>query len=491
MNKRRLLCATAWSLRPVAARLAVVSVLMVARLAWAQPAPAPVSAATPITLQQAIEHGRSNRLSVRIAQAEVNAARARMNQARAQRWPRVDLSANVSDINNYDTFSGVTASAILPGATTPTTVSVTQDVPRYQASSGLKLRYDIYTGGRIQAQMGRQEQALRAAEVKHRMALRDVALEVAQAYFKLRRGCIKRDVAQRRANHALKALKRVQQRFNNGRVAAIETSEAELVLTEKQLALRTSQQDLEIAQTDFNASQNDQGVPVTHANTPSCHFAGSISSELAWIKIVADTSLEARYDRLQVSAAQEAVKVERAAARPQLNLAAEYTGIGRSENTHSGAFNDFRRRQAFVGLNFSFNLFDGGLAKNRVAEAQAEVNRLNLIAERDASQRQQTRARGELNVRMAENRIQMARARLELAQKQSVIAAQRQDSGSGSTAAVEEHAERLRDEQDEYRLAELDLALTRIAMLLPGSRISPGTAEVLNLNEVKENSDHE
>jgi|GEM_PF-6799377 len=458
--------------------LIALSILAVPCITWAQsnqPAAAAqtAAAATPITLEQAIEHGKAKRLNVRIAEAEVDAARARVNQARALRWPSLDLTANLSDINNYDTFSGVNAAVTFPGSSVPSNIAVTQIVPRYQASSDLQLRYNIYAGGRISAQLNRQEQILQAAEVKRQIVSRDVALEIAQAYFKLRRACIKYDAAQRNSKRATESLKRAQQRLHNGTIAALDVSEAELALTEKQVALRTSNEDLEIAQTDFIAAQNDEGSSTADA-TIICNFQNKISDDLSRIEIFSNPSLENQYDQLRINSAQKAVEVERSARKPQLNFVARYTGIGRNDSSYGGAFDDYGRGQASIGLDFSLKLFDGGYTRNRIAEANAEVKRLSLAAKRDADERAQTLKRNALRVRIAQGRLELARAQFALAQKQAAIARERQSSGSGSAIAVDEQTERARSAQDEYRLAELDLALARIATLLPSSRIQPG-----------------
>jgi OMF family outer membrane factor len=489
MSDGAALIRTARGLQLAALSLVALSILIAAHIGWAQPVPTGVApAAAPVLLEQAIARGKAGRQSVRIVEAEVDAARARLNQARALFWPSLDLTANLSDINNYDTFSGVTASAMIPGSNTPTTVAVTQTVPRYQASSGLQLRYDVYTGGRISAQFGRQEQDLLAAEVKRQIVLRDVALEIAQAYFRLRRACIKHDTAQRNANRAMENLKRAQQRLRDGTIAALDVSETELALTEKQVALRTTDEDIEIAQTDFIASQNEAASATDAA--PNCNFPSEISADLARVEKLADTKLEGQYDRLRVGVAQQAVEVERAALKPQLSLSAQYTAIGRGEHSYSGAFDDFSRRQAAIGLDFSLKLFDGGYRQNRIAEAQAEAKRLGLMAKRDADQRQQTRKRNDLRVRIAQNRVELAHAQFELAQKQSAVARERQSSGSGSAVAVDEQAERVRNAQDEYRLAQLDLALARVATLLSSSRIEPGASNAPDVNTDQENLNH-
>ena len=442
-------------------------------------AKAVVSGTSSITLEQAIERGKAKQLSVRIAEAEAKAARARFDQARAQRWASLDMTANFSDINNYDTFSGVTASTMLPGSNTPTIVDVTQTVPRYQAAGGLELRYDLYTGGRISAQLRRQEQAFLAAEVNRQIAVRDVALDIAQTYFKLRRASIKHEAAQQSAERAMDNLKRAQQRFRDGTIAALDVSEAELALTEKQVTLRTSDEDLAIAQADFNASQNEE-PNATGGVTPNYNFTSEISADLASIEKLADPTLETQYNQLRVVAAQKAVEVERAALKPQLGLLAQYKGVGRDNSSYSDALDDFSRAQSLIGMNLSFNLFDGGFRRDRITEAEADVKRLRLMAQRDADAHEQARTNNELRVSIAGHRVELARARLELAQKQSAVARQRQSSGSGSLVAADEQAERVRNARDEYRLAELDFALARVATLLPGGRAQAGASNATN-----------
>lgn len=429
---------------------------------------------SPQSLANAYERAASARLSVRAVSAEVDIARARVGQARAAFYPTVDLVTNTDVIKSYDTFTGTTATVEIPQLNIKSTVKVTQSVPRYQTVIGLQLQQQVYDGGRSRAQFNRQELALQAAELSRQLVLQEVALDVSNAYFRLRRACLQTESGMRRVARAQELASTAAQRLQEGRIAIIERSATDLALVERTAALRASADELEIAQVELAATQNDTALNGTPAGQ-HCVFATDVATDLAYAMRLADDTLEARQQGLRAAAAGQAVEVERAALRPQLSLNARYTGGARSDNSVSdGLFNN-SRRQARIGLQLSFNLFDGDLARQRVAETESERQRLGFVAERVAGEREQASRRAAIKLRMAGSRLELLRARVAMAREQSALARQRMANGTGTSTVAEEQADRERDAQDELRLAELDQAMSRLAAAFPTVRASAST----------------
>lgn len=426
------------------------------------------------TLAQAIERAGGAPLGVRIATAEVDAARARVKQARAPFYPSVDLLTNVDRINNFDSFSGITASVNIPQVNVSSTVAVTQTVPRYQAGGTLQIKYDAYTGGRDSAQLRRQELALEAAEVSRRISQQDVTLDIAETYFKLRRACMEHDGAARRFVRAQRLADVTKQRTLEGRIAAIEQSASVLALAEGRSAVRSREQELDIAYTDYLAASRDS----TAAEPPEqrCRFALAVDVDLAYAVQLSDDTLDAQLQSLRVRGAKESVEVDRSGLKPQVSLFARYSGVGRSDSSIGDGFSNFSRRQASIGLQVSFNLFDGDLTRQRVVESLAEVERRGLVAEQSAVDRELAHRRSEIGVRMAANRIELANARLDLARIQATLARDRLQSGTGTAEASDDQVERERDARAEAQLAELDMAMARLSALFPSGRATTRTA---------------
>lgn len=418
------------------------------------------------TFAQAFETAKSARLSVRIASAEIDSAAARVAQARAQRYPTLDLSFNTDRIKNKDTFSGITGSVEIPELNTTSQVAVKQTVPRYQSAARLSARYQLYTGGRVQAQLNQDELSLQAADVSRHLALQQVALDVAVAYFKLRSACMQVSSASRQLQHAQVVADTTSHRLREGRVAPIEESVSALTLAEKRSAWRSRQEDLELVYASYRESIQNT-APAEQSTQQRCQFANSIDADLNQVRQLSDQALDARHETLMLGAARERVAVQRAALRPQVSLYGNYSGIGRSDNSIKGSLSDFSYQQFNVGLQLSFNLFDYGLASQRVSEAEAELRKQTLQSELAAADREQQKGRRELGVRMVDTRINLLQSRLTLATAQAEMARQQLKADTVSASVVEERIEREQDARDELAVAQVDAVLAHLAVLFP------------------------
>ncbi|HQC95528.1 MAG TPA: TolC family protein [Aquabacterium sp.] len=421
-------------------------------------------------LEQAIEAAQSVRLSVRIAAVELDAARARLAKARAQRYPTLDFSANVDRIDDNDDFTGISASVEIPPLGTSSQVTVTQTVPRYQTSASLVARYNAYTGGRVQAQLNHENLSLQVAELSHRLALQQVAVDVSFAYFKLRRACMLVSSASRQLRRAESVAAVAGDRVRNGRMAPIEERFAKLAEAEKQSAWRSRQEDLEGAYGRYRDAVQHT-MPEEPGQEARCWFAGKVETDLDKARQLSDQALDARQDRLKVEAARELVFVQRAALRPQLSLYANYAGIGRSNSSLRDSLSNFSYRQSSVGVQLRFNLFDHGLASQQVSEAEAEARKQALRAELAASDREQQKRRRELNVRMTETRIDLLRSRMSLAKAQADMVRQQLAAGTVTASAAEERFEQEADARDEFDVAQVDAVLAQLAAMFPARNL--------------------
>lgn len=420
-----------------------------------------------LSLKSAFARAAVARLNIRIAEEDIQAARARVEQARARYYPTLDLTTNVDYINNFDSFSGTTASVYIPQVNLSSSVTITQSVPRHQTTGGLQLKYGVYTGGRDSALLNQTELNLSASDLSRRIALQGVAQDVSTAYFKLRQACLKRDRAGRRLVAAGHAAELANQRLRDGRIAEIEQRAAGLAKAESESALRVSEADLNTAFTEYAFALGD--ARMADGGDTRCQFATDIESDLGYAASLSDDSVKDRYRQVLVLAADKQVDAERAAAKPQVSVYAGYTGIGRSESSFGGAASSFEKRQANVGLQISLNLFDGFLTQQRVVESLSVVNRRKLEAESEIEARNQARKRAEIQVRISIDQLELARARLDLARSRAALASAKRDSGTGSASALEEQKDHESDAADEVKIAELNLALARVNVFFPPS----------------------
>jgi hypothetical protein len=119
----------------------------------------------------------------------------------------------------------------------------------------------------------------------------------------------------------------------------------------------------------------------------------------------------------------------------------------------------------------SFNLFDRGLASQRVSESEAEFRKQALYAEQAAADREQQKQRRELSARMVDTRIELLVSRLNLATAQADMARQQLKANTISASAAEEWIEREQEARDELQIARVDAVLAHLAVLFPTSTL--------------------
>jgi len=418
------------------------------------------------TLERAFEQAAAARLSLRVADLDIQAAQARVAQAKARFYPSLALVGNVDVINNYDSFTGITGSVEIPSLGVSSNISVTSSIPRYRTGIGLQATYDLYSGGRDVAQLHQNRLALEAAGVSHRLAVQKVALDVSRAYFTLRRECILYEGATRRLESSRTDREQAHQRLLSGHISDIAARTADLSFAEQESAQRAQALELDNARVDYMAAIGTANVSPA-APDAVCRFGTDINTDLNFAESLSDRSLDNTYQTLQWKEAQAQVTIERAALKPQVHLYARYTGIGRDTGSLADAWSNLGKEQAAVGMEVSFNLFDGWLTRQRVAESRALAERQRLQAEIAATTLKKTLRRADSAVKLAASRVTYARARLNLEQARAGLARERVKSGSGTATAMHEQVDRARDAADDLQVAQINLALAKLDRLFP------------------------
>jgi outer membrane protein TolC len=316
------------------------------------------------------------------------------------------------------------------------------------------------------AQLSQAKLSLQAADLSKRIALQQMVLDTSTAYFKLRRACIQLSSAVRQLEWAKTKAGTANQRLRDGRIAPVEERAAALALTEKQSALRSQEENLELAYADYRESTQN-AVPEERGMSRQCQFVGAVEVDFEHAHKLSDQTLDEQYEKLKLAAAREGISIHKAALRPQANLYANYYAIGRSDESFNKALSDIsdKRSATVAGLLITVNVFDRGLASQRVSEAEAKVRKLELATEQAALDRERQQRRRELEVRMAKTRIDQLFSQLELATAQADVARDQLRAGTMNAIHANEQIAREQDARDEIHMAYIDHVLARLAVL--------------------------
>jgi len=401
----------------------------------AQPAPRRVGFAELTTL--ALERN----LQLRAAALDLAIARAALAQVRAARQPQVSLQSSYVSLHQ----PGTTLTFPNPFGPTPPQLTVTIPPPEpNQFQLRLLAQYPLYTGGRLEAQLSLAEANVRGAQAALERTRQQVLAQVQQAYlgWLLSRETVA--AARRGLAQAEESLRVAQARFQAGTSPRFDVLQAEVAVASARQNLLRAETGVRNAaaqlaalldlplDTSFEPADPLEPRPVTGTLAEGITRALERRPELVEL-------------RARAEAARAAVEIARSGGRPNLTLAANYdlTGpLSQIQGTWS------------VTLAATLQLYDGGITRERVREAELRLEQLRVVEA-------QLRARIELEVRQAWFALEQSGAALATAEKAveqareaARVAAVRFEAGVGT--ALE-----LLSAQAQLAQAELSLAQAR------------------------------
>jgi outer membrane protein len=327
----------------------------------------PQAVAESLTLEQAIGQAYAHAPALEAAEADENAAAARIIQARAAGLPSVTLTGTIGTGRlDPDGFFGLQAARVSPRAAQAT------------------VEQPLFTGGRVAAAVAKARAGERAAGAVRAGVRADLAGQVAEAY-----GAVLIAEEQKRLFDALitttsELARQARSRFKVGDAPRTDISQADTRLAEAraQLAVATG------------------GILVTRARL--AHLIGHNPGPLAPLPAppvvpndlemaIADAEKNCPAIAEARAALDAAMAGERGAKAEWLPTVGAFAEAG---TVRDQFFPGYRGDLATIGVRARWQIFDGGRVRGQVAEASAGVRaaRARLAAARDQIQEAVTAA---------------------------------------------------------------------------------------------------
>lgn len=419
---------------------------------------------TTLTREEAVAIALRESPVLRGAVAEVEAAEARLSQARAERRPMVSLNGFLSGGN----ISNHIESPVRPG--------MIMGLPSGgYADLNIMATYPLYTGGRLSA-LTRRASALRdAAQAEVESERQEVVLLTRLAYHEAlaRRALV--DVWRERLDADREQLRIDRIRAEEGKIPPFYVLRAEAELAQSQQQLTNAERDVELALVQLKTVMginllSELTLAEVLEYTPSALWLPRLTaapgarvpgdivpatpplprSQIiftmpdvlpALLRLAEKRRPEFQSASQMVRAAEAATSAARGESRPQINLFA-MGDAGRSEM--EGAFSGVT-----YGVVASYPLFDSGLRHARQREAEAGQRREEQQRERIVLTVAQQVTNALLNLRAAERNVQTALEVLEAAREDYRVARIRYEAGKSIPVEVlDALAARTRAEQN-------------------------------------------
>ncbi|MBK1986734.1 TolC family protein [Sphaerospermopsis aphanizomenoides BCCUSP55] len=399
----------------------------------------------PLTLAEALELAKRNNNELQVSVLQLQRTKSALREAQAALLPTLGVNGNVTNSRSANS----TLQAKQAGVDAESNTSF---------SSQAELRYDLYTSGRRNAAITEAEEQVRLQELEVERQSEEIRLNVATDYYNL------------------------QQADENVRISqsAVQNSEASLrdALALERAGVGTrfdvlrSQVNLANAQQDLTNARSQQQIArrqlAARLNLPqSINISAADPVQLAglWERSLEDSIVLAFQNRpeLQQQLTQRNISEQQrrqalASLGPQISLVASYDLLD--------VFNDsINVSDGYsVGVQATLNLYDGGAARARAAQAKTNI----AIAETQfAEQRNQIRFQVEnaysTQTANLEN-VQTANVALEQAKESLRLARLRFQAGVGTqTDVINAENELTRSEGNRVRaILDYNRALTEL-----------------------------
>ena len=370
-------------------------------------APAPAGAQRPDTLRLALDEAVSRALRVSdealIADAQVNLADAAVTSARATIFPQLRITGGYTK-----SIESARAAAVGQIFNQPNTYS-----------SNANFSQTLFQGGREFAGMSAARFTQKAARLSAFEVRAQVAINVQRAYLSAVYADRIVGIQSRNADLSAARLVQVRQLQTAGRAARYEVLRASVERANLEPLLIQSRSDRELAVLELKRLLNiPVGQPVTLTTSLEPQAVQAIVASATRDTFVSSSRASVQAAELAARARKLSVRAARADLLPTVSVffnqgyqAFPLAGLpetrGRVSNEfcpdgtptsrtcNNGGF--FRDRS--VGVNFTWALFDGLRTKGAIdlAQAQAEIARLQLEQQREVVSIEAARARAEFN----------------------------------------------------------------------------------------------
>nr|WP_199326609.1 TolC family protein [Nostoc sp. FACHB-888] len=363
----------------------------------------------PITLAQALELARRNNRDLQVSLLELERNRAALREAQAALLPTLGVSTDITRSQSAGSQLSSELQEQQTGISSPDEASTS-------FSGQAQLSYNIYTSGRVQANIRAAEEQVRFNELAVETQSEEIRLNVATEYYNLQQADEQVRIAQSAVQNSEASLRDAEALERAGVGTRFD-------VLRSQVNLANAQQDLTNARSQQEIARRRLATRLSLPQAVNISAADPVQLAGLWNETLEQSIVLAFQNRpeLQQFLAQRNISEQQrrqalAELGPQVSLVASYNLLDQFDDSVSVTDG------YSLGVQARLNLYDGGAARARADQSRANI----AIAETQfAEQRNQIRFQVEQafstqqssleNVQTANTALEQAREALRLA----------------------------------------------------------------------------
>jgi outer membrane protein TolC len=308
----------------------------------------------------------------------------------------------------------------------------TSTIPYYTWSTvfdnEIALSVPVYSGGKLESQIKQAKLNLNVADLTVEATKQQLKQTVTNYYFSVLQYHNELEVSQETVNNYLRHLKDVQAQYNVGTVSKADVLSSEVSLANAQDSLITAQNNYELAMSNLN---NTTGLPlesVLQLKEQLQYEPYPLQLEDC-VQYALKNRPEMAQQQAKIAIAKEDGKIAKSGYLPSVTFAA-------AQDWYDEELPGTKNSNWLVSLTASFSVFDSGLNKAKVKQAQYNLHAVTEEARQEQDSIALEVRQYYLNMREAEKRMSTGKVAVEQALENLKIAEVRYSAGVGTNLDV-------------------------------------------------------
>ena len=322
-----------------------------------------------LSLQDSIDYALKNNPSIQIASEDKKKSELSVGETKAGKMPTVSLGSGYTYQGNSDDDS---------------------------FNNSLRMNWPLYSGGRTEAQIEQAKLGVRTADLNVEKSKQQLILDATSNYYSVLETKNMRAVNEESVNNLKAHLDIVQAKYQEGVAAKSEVLRAEVEVANADQNLIKAQNQYELAVSDLLTTMNMDAGTELELKGELAYQADTRTLEEA-ISLAKQNRPEMAQAQISVDSAQKSIEIAESNKRPTVSLSASTGWNDRLLPTDDTNWS--------VGASASWNIFDAGVTKSKVSQAESSVAKAKLQVEQTTDSIEQEVRQSYLNMKEAEKRL--------------------------------------------------------------------------------------
>ena len=280
----------------------------------------------------------------------------------------------------------------------------------------------LYTGNKLESQIKSAELEIDSTKLQYNQARDDLAYQVATAYVNALENFATKNVYLETEKNLAEHEKNISALYDAGSTAKIDLLRAQVETSNASQDTAKSMAAYEVSLTQLATLMSTKSI--SNLSVEEIKTSSEFGELEDYISLAEEKRADLKADEIKTEQGELNIEIAKSGKRPTLSaeVGAGLSAVSRRWHVTPSAS---------AGISATWNVFDGGITKAQIAEAELELERLRLAMQNDINSVHEEVITAHKNLKIALMRLRTTRRAVELAEEERFIASEKYRAGEG------------------------------------------------------------